>query len=317
MSQTPSGTVLTATIDIFKDLLTSGNRVDAEKLGELITDVGDRLLNLKNKEEGIAPVQTTAKAASVQATAAPEPTTVEASKPAETPVAAPEVVAQQTPKQATGLGTARGRKKAAQAEMKRKPGRPKGSGRKAEETDSTEVLTGEIITPEDQENNDNIADTQQETAAEVTQDVTNEAAEVVFDNPDPKAPNYKFKHLLDRFGVNPDGSAKRFNNMTEEETFDGELVISLFDGVTRKMLKRRLGREYGMTDKEYVIHFGLSPDYRPVGKDFSASKSVDAKKTKLGHKKEGEEVQETAEQPPIATPAKAERRTRARSKQAA
>ncbi|TLX16884.1 MucR family transcriptional regulator [Rhizobium sp. MHM7A] len=295
MANTPSGTVLAYTVDIVKDLLASGNKVDANALGDLITNFGDRLLELKNKEEGVVPADTP----TAKATPAPAPTAapVEETKPAEAPAAASTTEAPQ-------LRTAepekrRGRKKGAQATAKRKPGRPKGSGRKAAEPQETET----------------------EAVSEVT---TTETPEVVaaeepiteFNNPDPKAPDYKFKHLLDRFGTNPDGTAKRFNNMTEEETFDGEVVRSLFDGTTRKMLKRHLGTDYGMTVPEYIRHFGLSKGYRPVGKDFSASKSVDAKKTKLGHKAE-EVEQEAAPEQPIATPVKAVRRTRARATQEA
>lgn len=304
MANTPSGTVLAYTVDIVKDLLASGNKVDANALGDLITNFGDRLLELKNKEEGVVPAGTpTAKASPAPApTAAPVTTTVEETKPAEAPAAASTAVAPQTAEPEKR----RGRKKGTQATaVKRKPGRPKGSGKKAAETQETEtevvseVLTGEVIPPE--------ADTSGETTTETI---------VEFNNPDPKAPDYKFKHLLDRFGTNPDGTAKRFNNMTEEDTFDGEIVRSLFDGTTRKMLKRHLGRDYGMSVPEYVTHFGLSKGYRPVGKDFSASKSVDAKKTKLGHKTD-EPEQEAAPEQPIATPVKAVRRTRARATQEA
>lgn len=284
MANTPSGTVLTYTVDIVNNLLSSSNKVDAERLGDLITNFGDRLLDLKHKEEGVAPAENLTRKAAPAPTAAPVTATVKETKPAEAPAPTPEVV----------------------STAKRKPGRPKGSGKKkVEATEATsEVLTGEVILPE------------AETTAEVAHDVAAEETILEFNNPDPKAPDYKFKHLLDRFGVNPDGTAKRFNNMTEEDTFDGEIVKSLFDGQTRKMLKRHLGRDYGMTVKEYITHFGLSKDYRPVGKDFSASKSIDAKKTKLGHKTAEGEQEAVAEQP-IATPVKAVRRTRARASQAA
>jgi hypothetical protein len=336
MANTPSGTILAYTVDIIKDLLTGG-KVEPDKLGDYITDIGDRLLDVKHKEEGTVQVAAPARKATPAPTATPVVTHAEETRPAETPATAPEVTQQETPQ----LGTAepqrrRGRKKAAEATAtvteKRKPGRPKGSGKKAATTESAQTVSAvsaDEVGPSDEEApiEENIL-----TTAGAPETVTEEETILEFNNPDPKAPDYKFKHLLDRFGVNPDGTAKRFNNMTEEETFDGEIVKSLFDGTTRKMLKRHLGRDYGMTVKEYVTHFGLSPDYRPVGKDFSASKSVDAKKTKLGHKKDEEvEVQGAAEQTPIATPSpvaeqvpiatpsavKAVRRTRARNTQAA
>jgi predicted transcriptional regulator len=311
MANTPSGTVLAYTVDIIKDMISS-NKVEADKLGELVTDLGNRLLNVKEREEGTAPVGTTAQQAAPAPaqTVKPVTTAIEATKPVEAPAAAPETAQQETPKlRAAEPQKTRGRKKDAQAAAKRKPGRPKGSGRKAAETEEneavSEVLPAEVILPE--------ADTSTETGNEA---VAAEETVLEFNDPDPKAPNYKFKHLLDRFGVNPDGSAKRFNNMTEEETFDGEIVKSLFDGQTRKMLKRHLGTDYSMSVPEYITHFGLSKGYRPVGKDFSQSKSVDAKKTKLGHKAD-EPEQEAPPEQPIATPVKAVRRTRARAAQEA
>lgn len=299
MANTPSGTVLAYTVDIVKDLLASGNKVDANALGDLITNFGDRLLELKNKEEGVVPTDTP----TAKATPAPAAAPVEVTKPAEAPAAASTTEAAQlrTPAPEKRQGKAN----VTQSTAKRKPGRPKGSGKKTAPQDTeteavSEVLTGQVIPPE----------------ADISNEATPEETIVEFNNPDPMAPDYKFKHLLDRFGTNPDGTAKRFNNMTEEETFDGEVVRSLFDGTTRKMLKRHLGTDYSMTVPEYIRHFGLSKGYRPVGKDFSASKSVDAKKTKLGHKTD-EPEQEAAPEQPIATPVKAVRRTRARATQEA
>jgi hypothetical protein len=308
MANTPSGTVLAYTVDIVKDLLASGNKVDANVLGDLISNFGDRLLELKHKEEGVVPAEAPVARAAPAPTpvAAPVTAKVEEARPAQAPAAASTSEAPQARAEEPAKG--RGKKKGAQAqaETKRKPGRPKGSGRKAAEAQTgeteavSEVLTGEVIPPEaDMPNETTEAPAAEETITE-------------FNNPDPTAPDYKFKHLLDRFGTNPDGSAKRYNNMTEEDTFDGEIVISLFDGTKRKMLKRHLGTDYSMTPQEYVTHFGLSKGYRPVGKDFSASKSVDAKKTKLGHKADEEEA---APEQPIATPVKATRRTRARATQ--
>lgn len=310
MSQSSFDTVLSATVGIFKDLLTSGNKVDAEKLGELISDVGDRLLHLKNKEDGTTPVGTPVRATEVKTVTAPSSGAVAATKYIEAP--ALEATIQQAPATPTNEAKKSGQEKVVEGEVvaKRKPGRPKGSGKKNEKAITTEAIASDVILPGTGID------------AESQQEISTEEQALVFDNPDPMAPNYKFKHLRDRFGVNPDGSAKRFNDMTEDETFDGEMVISLFDGKRGKMLKRHLGKVYDMTDKEYVVYFGLSPKYRPVGKDFSASKSIDAKKTKLGHKKDEDEVlEEKAEQSPIATPentpAKAERRTRTRTNQAA
>ena len=308
MANTPSGTVLAYTVDIVKDLLASGNAVDANVLGDLISNFGDRLLELKQKEEGGIPAEAPVARAAPATTPAAE--TVTAKSDEVKPAAAPAPAASSPAPQAQGEQPAKGRgRKSVQAATKRKPGRPKGSGRKAAEAETgetevvSEALTGEVIPPE--------ADMPGE-MADAPEAAATEETITEFNNPDPKAPDYKFKHLLDRFGTNPDGSAKRFNNMTEEETFDGEIVISLFDGTKRKMLKRHLGTDYGMTPQEYVTHFGLSKGYRPVGKDFSASKSVDAKKTKLGHKPEEEEA---APEQPIATPVKATRRTRARAAQ--
>lgn len=307
MANTPSGTVLAYTVDIVKDLLASGNAVDANVLGDLISNFGDRLLEIKHKEEGVIPAEAPVARATPAPTPAATPVTVksEETKPAEAP--APAATSQAPQVQAEQPAKGRGRKSAqVEAATKRKPGRPKGSGRKAAEAQTgeteavSEVLTGEVIPPET------------DMPVEAADSAATEETITEFNNPDPKAPDYKFKHLLDRFGTNPDGSAKRFNNMTEEDTFDGEIVISLFDGTKRKMLKRHLGTDYSMTVPEYVTHFGLSKGYRPVGKDFSASKSVDAKKTKLGHKP-GEE--EAAPEQPIATPVKATRRTRARATQ--
>lgn len=304
MANTPSGTVLAYTVDIVKDLLASGNAVDANVLGDLISNFGDRLLEIKHKEEGVIPAEAPVARATPAPAPAATPVKSEEAKPAEAP--APAATTQAPHAQADQPAKGRGRKSTpTQAATKRKPGRPKGSGRKAAEAQTgeaeavSEVLTGEVIPPE---------------AADAPEAAATEETITEFNNPDPKAPDYKFKHLLDRFGTNPDGSAKRFNNMTEEDTFDGEIVISLFDGTKRKMLKRHLGTDYSMTVPEYVTHFGLSKGYRPVGKDFSASKSVDAKKTKLGHKPEEAEA---APEQPIATPVKAVRRTRARAAQEA
>lgn len=289
-------TALEYTFEATKALLTGANvnEVNPEHLASVLSAIGETFLKVKKSEDGTAPQQVAPAAKAVQPSAAPSTPVVEAkAKAVEAPAAKAEAATPPAP-------VAQSQPAPVVVAEKRKPGRPKGSGKKV-----ATVSTAQAVAPAP------VAEVASDTvvSAQVADD------NLVYDNPDPKAPNYKFKHLLDRFGTNPDGSAKRFNNLSEEDTFDGEMVISLFDGTKRKMLKRHLGTEYQMTDKEYATHFGLSKGYRPVGRDFSASKSVDAKKTGLGLKTEAKAEQ--VEEKPIATPAKAVRRTRTRTAQSA
>lgn len=277
--------ILNISVDLMKSLLTTGSdhKVDATNLADLLSSVGNTMIELRDREEGTVSAPASTRAAAPQAaktvapaTPAPQVEAPVAETATETQAVAPSAPAAEPAK--------RGRKKATEAQAKpARRGRPPKNARTEAETTAT-------------------SETVAQTEAPVTEMGT---------SPDPNSPNYKFRHLREKFGVNPDGSAKRFNDLAEEDTFDGEEVISLFDGTRRKMLRRHLNKEYSMSPKEYNTYFGLSKDYRVVGPDFSSSKSSDAKVTKLGHKRD----EETAQEEPIAspTPAKVQRRTRARA----
>jgi predicted transcriptional regulator len=61
-----------------------------------------------------------------------------------------------------------------------------------------------------------------------------------------------------------------------------DFIICLEDGKKLKMLKRHLRTTYSMTPDEYRVKWGLSPDYPMVAPNYSAQRSVFAKKIGLG-----------------------------------
>ena len=61
-----------------------------------------------------------------------------------------------------------------------------------------------------------------------------------------------------------------------------DFIICLEDGKKFKMLKRHLRTTYSMTPDEYRVKWGLSPDYPMVAPNYSAQRSVFAKKIGLG-----------------------------------
>jgi predicted transcriptional regulator len=61
-----------------------------------------------------------------------------------------------------------------------------------------------------------------------------------------------------------------------------DFIICLEDGKKLKMLKRHLRTTYSMTPDEYRMKWGLAPDYPMVAPNYSAQRSVFAKKIGLG-----------------------------------
>ena len=62
-----------------------------------------------------------------------------------------------------------------------------------------------------------------------------------------------------------------------------EYIICLEDGKRLKMLKRYIRTRYNMTPEEYRRKWGLPADYPMVAPNYTAQRSVFAKKIGLGH----------------------------------
>lgn len=328
MTSEGQGTILHNTISIMRDLLGSQSHgVSADNIQSTIMAVGSALITVRNDEEGKSnkiavlkastaapvnhPVVENIPAAPVESPVTDAQTTsmspvapqaeqpkarrgrppknatsspVQASAPAAQPVVPQPVVIKAAPVLAAA---------SAEPEAPRKRGRPKGTGKRQLEAAA-------------------------QAAAMVASHTNAETGEViVYDDPDPRSPRYKFKHLRDRFGVLSNGQAKRFNDLKVndeiDETVDGDEIICLFDGEKRQMLKRYLNLKYGMTPQEYITYFDLPADYKVVNPLFSASKSKEAKANGLGQKRNNIVAAPQEEVAQQATPATVTRRTRSRA----
>ncbi len=246
MTTSTHGTVLENTVSILKSLLgANAHGVTADNIDAIIKNVGSALLTVKHDDEGNvpAPARIPLAAPAVSKSEAPAPTEIAVSSAAPAAMATTTVAAQDVAKPRRGRPPKNAVASAPQVpvaqvqviesptanvaasdeqQAPRKRGRPKGSGKKQLEAIALKSV--------------------QETLGEDGQVIT-------FDNPDPLSPNYKFKHLRDRYGVLPNGQAKRFNDLkvTDKvnETVDGDMIICLFDGEKRKMLKRYLSVAFG------------------------------------------------------------------------
>ncbi|WP_327211067.1 MucR family transcriptional regulator [Rhizobium leguminosarum] len=98
-------------------------------------------------------------------------------------------------------------------------------------------------------------------------------------------PEATSKAELDKkFGRRLDVSRVPFEGLTPEEALTKEpgYVLSLFDGVGRKMISRYLRSEFGMTENEYRLWWGLPADYPMTSPGYSGEKSDYAKEVGLG-----------------------------------
>ena len=64
-----------------------------------------------------------------------------------------------------------------------------------------------------------------------------------------------------------------------------EFIVCLEDGKRLKMLKRHLRAAYDMSPEEYRVKWSLPVDYPMVAPNYSAQRSIFAKKIGLGRKK--------------------------------
>lgn len=98
-------------------------------------------------------------------------------------------------------------------------------------------------------------------------------------------PEATTKAELDKkFGRLVDVARIPFEGLTAEETLTKQpgYILSLFDGSARKMISRYLKSEYGMTENEYRLWWGLAPDYPMTSPDYAGEKSDYAKEIGLG-----------------------------------
>jgi predicted transcriptional regulator len=98
-------------------------------------------------------------------------------------------------------------------------------------------------------------------------------------------PEATSKAELDKkFGRRLGVSRVPFEGLTPEEALTKEpgYVLSLFDGVGRKMISRYLRSEFGMTENEYRLWWGLAGDYPMTSPGYSGEKSDYAKEVGLG-----------------------------------
>ena len=87
-------------------------------------------------------------------------------------------------------------------------------------------------------------------------------------------------------GINGSGAGSRAETpkaaVPIRKSVTPDFIICLEDGKKLKMLKRHLRTTYSMTPDEYRLKWGLSPDYPMVAPNYSAQRSVFAKKIGLG-----------------------------------
>ena len=87
-------------------------------------------------------------------------------------------------------------------------------------------------------------------------------------------------------GINGSGAGSRAETpkaaVPIRKSVTPDFIICLEDGKKLKMLKRHLRTTYSMTPDEYRVKWGLSPDYPMVAPNYSAQRSVFAKKIGLG-----------------------------------
>ena len=87
-------------------------------------------------------------------------------------------------------------------------------------------------------------------------------------------------------GINGSGARNRAETpkaaVPIRKSVTPDFIICLEDGKKLKMLKRHLRTTYSMTPDEYRVKWGLSPDYPMVAPNYSAQRSVFAKKIGLG-----------------------------------
>ena len=83
-----------------------------------------------------------------------------------------------------------------------------------------------------------------------------------------------------------DVSAKLTPAVPIKKSISPDFIVCLEDGKKLKMLKRHLKTAYGMTPEQYRERWGLSFDYPMVSPNYAKTRSLLAKQTGLGTRRE-------------------------------
>jgi predicted transcriptional regulator len=83
-----------------------------------------------------------------------------------------------------------------------------------------------------------------------------------------------------------DASAKPTPAVPIKKSISPDFIVCLEDGKKMKMLKRHLKTAYGMTPEQYRERWGLSFDYPMVSPNYAKKRSLLAKQTGLGTRRE-------------------------------